>query len=282
MAGPNQVVNIAEWNGSSWVQFAIQGVGAANSVVWTLQFFDDGSGNAPPLFAGGSFATAGSVTANNVAKWDGSSWSAFGSGTDAQVRGLAMFDTGTTLGLNLYAGGLFHNAGGVSASYAARWTNCTGAPFCFGDGSGPVACPCMNTGSAGHGCDNSASTGGAIMTASGTLSPDTLVFTASGETANALSDLLQSKVLLTTPLVFGDGVRCMGGTLLRLFTHSAVGGVVSLPQAGDGTITARSAALGDPIAPGSTRYYAIYYRDGNLSFCPHGFNVSNAFSIVWP
>ena len=32
------------------------------------------------LYAGGYFTTAGGVTANNIAKWDGSAWSALGSG----------------------------------------------------------------------------------------------------------------------------------------------------------------------------------------------------------
>ena len=44
----------------------------------------DGAGN---LYAGGCFTTAGGVAANNVAKWDGSAWSALGSGiADAITR----------------------------------------------------------------------------------------------------------------------------------------------------------------------------------------------------
>src|SRR5258705_3596873 len=48
-------------------------------------------------------------------------------------------------------------------------------PFCFGDGSGQ-ACPCGNSGSSGHGCQDSNGTGGALLSASGTpsLSADTL------------------------------------------------------------------------------------------------------------
>ena len=37
----------------------------------------DASGN---LYAGGNFTTAGGVSANCIAKWDGTSWSALGSG----------------------------------------------------------------------------------------------------------------------------------------------------------------------------------------------------------
>ena len=47
------------------------------NVVYALAV--DGAGN---LYAGGEFTTAGGVTANNIAKWDGSAWSALGCGMD--------------------------------------------------------------------------------------------------------------------------------------------------------------------------------------------------------
>ena len=36
--------------------------------------------NAGNLYVGGDFTVAGDVPANNIAKWNGSSWSALGSG----------------------------------------------------------------------------------------------------------------------------------------------------------------------------------------------------------
>ena len=54
---------------------------------------------------------------------------------------------------------------------------------------------------------------------------------------------------------------------------------------GDTSISLQSAALGDPIAPGSTRFYQSYYRDSNPSFCPapqgSTFNVTSGVSITW-
>ena len=47
----------------------------------------DGSGN---LYIAGSFTTVGDVFANGVAKWDGSSWSALGSGIKGTVYALAV------------------------------------------------------------------------------------------------------------------------------------------------------------------------------------------------
>ena len=77
----------------------------------------------------------------------------------------------------------------------------------------------------------------------------------------------------------------MGGTLKRLYVHPAVGGAVSAPQAGDPSISARSAALGDVIASGATRYYQVYYRDPVQGFCaaPQGnnWNVSSGVSVLW-
>ena len=71
---------------------------------------------------GGGFLRAGLVTLNNVARWDGSAWSALGSGVNAQVRALTMLPNG-----DLVAGGLFTTAGGVSANYIARWDGATWA-----------------------------------------------------------------------------------------------------------------------------------------------------------
>jgi Tol biopolymer transport system component len=158
-------------------------------------------------------------------------------------------------------------------------------PFCSGDGSSG-ACPCGNSGATGHGCENSASTGGALQSATGTslLSNDTLVLTSSGERPTALSIFLQGTAVVA-PANFGDGLRCTSGQLKRLYTHNASAGVVSAPQPGDPSISARSAALGDVIGVGTTRYYQTYYRDPVLGFCPNppgnSWNVSSGLAISW-
>jgi archaellum component FlaF (FlaF/FlaG flagellin family) len=154
-------------------------------------------------------------------------------------------------------------------------------PFCFGDGSG-ATCPCSNPGSSGHGCENSFATGGALLAASGAagLANDSVVLTATGELPTALSIVLQGDSFLAG-VGFGDGVRCAGGSLKRLFVKHAVGGSVSAPQPGDPSISARSASLGDPIQLGTSRVYQTYYRDSSLGFCAFGFNVTNAIAVAW-
>ena len=77
-----------------------------------MAVYDDGRG--PALYAGGYFTNVGGVAANGIAKWDGSSWSALGSGVGvgggAGVSALAVYDDGR--GPALYAGGYFTSVGG--------------------------------------------------------------------------------------------------------------------------------------------------------------------------
>ena len=158
--------------------------------------------------------------------------------------------------------------------------------FCFGDGTLQTACPCNNNGAGGQGCENSASTGGALLTVAGTTNPDTIVLTSSGELPSPLSIFLQGPTQSTTGVVFGDGVRCVTGSLKRLYIHNASGGVVSAPVGADLPITTRSANLGDTIPPGGIRYYQVYYRDPSAVFCPAGsgggtFNASGGMKITW-
>jgi hypothetical protein len=94
--------------------------------------FDDGSG--PALYVAGKFRTAGDAQASNVARWDGSKWSAVGAGTDLIVYALEVFDDGS--GPALYAGGSFHQAGGAPAELVARWDGTTWSPLGAGIGGG--------------------------------------------------------------------------------------------------------------------------------------------------
>jgi hypothetical protein len=165
--------------------------------------------------------------------------------------------------------------------------DCSGVePMCFGDGSGITACPCNNNGTPGHGCENSSSTGGSILTAAGTpnVSSDSLVFTASGERPSALSIFLQGDQEISE-VTFGDGLRCAGGNLKRLYTKNAVNGTVVAPTGAELSVTARSAATGDTIPSFGTRVYQVYYRDPTASFCPappgNTFNISNGLRVIW-
>jgi hypothetical protein len=160
-----------------------------------------------------------------------------------------------------------------------------GLALCFGDGTQALACPCANSGLTGHGCDNSIASGGAVLSASGLTSADNVVLSASGELPSSLSVFLQGNQFLSAPLSFGDGLRCAGGVLKRLYIKNASGGAVSAPAAGELSVSAQSALLGDAIAPGTSRWYQVYYRDPSLAFCPNppgnSWNVSSGLAVSW-
>jgi Tol biopolymer transport system component len=199
----------------------------------------------------------------------------------ADGRCLAFYSTAT----NLVAGDT--NATGdifVRNRDAANFTS-----LCEPNIGGTIACPCSNAPSGPvRGCDNSALTGGASLSATGVayLSMDSLVFTTSGEKPTATSIVLQGTTVLPAGIVYGQGVRCVGGTLKRLFVKVAVAGSITAPDfaGGDPTVSTRSAAKGDVIQPGQSRWYLVYYRDPIvLGGCPASstFNATQTGCVDW-
>jgi hypothetical protein len=127
-----------------------------------------------------------------------------------------------------------------------------------------------------------------MLSASGIayLSMDSLVFATVGEKPTATSILLQGTSSPGAGVVYGQGVRCAGGALRRLFVKTAVGGSITAPDfgAGDPSVAARSAARGDVIQPGQSRWYLVYYRDPNvLGGCPASstFNATQTGRVDW-
>jgi hypothetical protein len=252
--------------------------------VAALASFDDGSGAGPALYAGGPFSTAGGSPANYIARWNGTTWTSLGTENVGSVNALAVYDDGS--GPALYIGGTVV-ADGRQSNGIAKWRGCgtPGTAICFGDGTAG-SCPCSNSGSAGHGCQNSAGTGGALLVSSGSpaLTHDTFALTSSGELPTALSIFLQGTAPVG-PLIFGDGLRCAGGVLKRLYVKNASGGTVTAPGPSDSRISVRSAMLGDPLSVGATRFYQTYYRDPSTTFCPNppgnSWNVSSGWRVTW-
>jgi hypothetical protein len=66
------------------------------------------------VYAGGDFTTAGGVSANHIARWNGTSWSPLGVGMGGPVYALA------ANGNNLYAGGWF--AGSIGKWNGSQWS----------------------------------------------------------------------------------------------------------------------------------------------------------------
>jgi len=159
--------------------------------------------------------------------------------------------------------------------------------YCSPGQAGTLACPCGNppTGSS-RGCNNSDNTGGASIDAAGlpSLGQDGIVFTTSGQKMSATSVLLQGSAQNNAGAIFGQGVRCVAGSLKRLYVRPASGGSIRVPLSGDPSVSARSAALGDPLSAGVEREYLVYYRDpivlGGCS-AASTFNATQTGVVSW-
>ena len=161
----------------------------------------------------------------------------------------------------------------------------TGTSFCSGDGSLPTACPCANTGAAGHGCANSFNPSGALLGATGwtgadaSTGTDTVTLHGSGMPATATAIYLKSDGIVAGGGVFGDGVLCLTGSLIRLRTKINVGGASQFPEPGDPSLSVRGAT---PPGSGLVGRYQVYYRNAAAAFCPPAtFNISNAIELDW-
>lgn len=149
-----------------------------------------------------------------------------------------------------------------------------GTPYCFGDGSG-TACPCGNTGGTGEGCANS-TTAGSTLTASGSLSitAGDLVLTGAGVGANVTGIFFSGTTQITggNGNQFGDGLRCVGGPVVRFETVMADAGGVAT------TTVDIPARIGATV--GSTNTIQHWYRD-TTGPCGNLFNFSHGLSVTW-
>lgn len=127
-AGDISATNIARWNGTHWEAV---GGGITGDESWMPNWFGmvyvsalAASGNT--LYVGGSFTHAGGVAAANIAKWDGTNWSALGSGLGGQGDFFMGYVYRPVLALaangsEVYAGGEFGLGEGAPANWLARW-----------------------------------------------------------------------------------------------------------------------------------------------------------------
>jgi len=105
---------VAKWDGTAWSAMG-SGLPIYRSGPWVNALAVSGTN----LYVGGYFRTAGGSPATNIARWNGSTWSALGSGLNGAVYALAVSGT------NLYVGGYFTIAGGSPADYIAKWDGST-------------------------------------------------------------------------------------------------------------------------------------------------------------
>jgi uncharacterized glyoxalase superfamily protein PhnB len=109
VAGSTAAVSVRIWNGTSWSL-----LGALSPDVMALTEWKDS------LVAGGTFAPG------CIARWDGATWQALGSGMNGSVQALTVFDD------QLIAGGTFTTAGDVPANRIAAWNGVSWSPLGLG------------------------------------------------------------------------------------------------------------------------------------------------------
>ncbi len=110
--------------------------------------------------------------------------------------------------------------------------NGPGTAYCSGDGliSPPTTpCPCGNVGAKGNGCASSFNVDGANITATGVVALDNVVLVGSGMQATGICVFLQGDAIDPNAFVFGDGITCTGGSLVRLRAVALSGGSASFP-----------------------------------------------------
>ncbi|MFN9785271.1 MAG: thrombospondin type 3 repeat-containing protein [Planctomycetia bacterium] len=153
------------------------------------------------------------------------------------------------------------------------------AGFCFGDGSG-TACPCGNASAVGSGagCLNSLGSAGLLAGAGiPSIAADTVVLAGSGM-PNSSALYFQGTLRQSggAGALFGDGLRCAGGSVVRLGTATNLAGTSTYPAAGQPSVSTK----GLVVAPG-TRTYQVWYRN-SASFCTTStFNLTNGVEVVW-
>lgn len=153
-----------------------------------------------------------------------------------------------------------------------------GLAYCFGhDGGTP--CPCGNSTppGSGQGCAHSLGYG-ARLDASGNASVagDSIVLTANLLPPGTTGVFIQGTQRAQNGVVFGDGLLCVSGSIVRLGTKSAPGGAMSYPGAGDPPVSVRGG-----VVAGDLRHYQLWFRNG-ASFCTSAaFNLTNGLTIAW-
>jgi hypothetical protein len=166
-----------------------------------------------------------------------------------------------------------HATGGIIA--ITRNVATSGRPYCAGDGSS-ASCPCGNQSAPGSeaGCLNSLGTPGRLRgSGRARLADDRFQLLASGM-PNSSALFFQGTTQVAS--VFGDGLRCAGGSIVRLATKSNSAGASVYPGPADPRVSVRGG-----VTASGTRTYQVWYRNA-ASFCTSAtFNLTNGWLLEW-
>jgi len=235
----------------------------------TIYLFD-GSGDVVDKLTYGDEDFAGSVRTDGISATGCSS----ALGTNDPFAWI-LASSGDTLGSFTAGNGFDIGSPGV---YIAPSAGCSsgavGTSYCFGDGSG-TPCPCSNIGAGGEGCANSTGNG-AELAGAGTdsVALGNLVLSAINLVPNQPILFFQGNNAVNSGNgnVFGAGLRCAGGGVIRLE-------VLFADAAGEASTTGNiPAATG--VSAGDLKRYQGWYRNPGGP-CSASFNLTQGLEISW-
>ena len=162
-----------------------------------------------------------------------------------------------------------------SVTTFSRASQASGASFCDATDGALFSCPCGNLGDPDSGCEIQQGTGGVrlctVEQLTGAENRVTMQGTGYPLSATPTSIVIRSNALdPSRPVVFGDGLRCVGVPLVRLAATFAASGS-SNHSFGHG-----------PMAGSGSFHYQLWFRNTPAMYCtPDAFNLSNGRTLDW-
>jgi len=242
-AGGAAANRVARWDGTAWNSL---GNGTTNGVGGNVNALLPVSPT--EVYAGGTFTTAGAVAANRIARFDGTSWSALGSGLSGVTSpsAVALADDG----VYLYAAGAFTNAGGTLVSGIARWDGTAWTSL----GSG-LARPVTG------GTDTIAGTGSALALNGNDLYAVGLFTLAGGKVSSVIAHW-NGQSVFAPPAVMRLAIGAASGGQFQ-FRVTASSGVTYVVE------TSADLSTWQPVVTNGTSPLNVF--DANLNSNPHRF-----------
>lgn len=190
---------------------------------------------------------------------------------------LAAFDEVRVTCVGTQAGGTFHGA--IDRFEFSSSGDSVPSPYCgefFGGGNTP--CPCGNSGPPAdpEGCSSSRGFGARMRAAGDTSLGNDSFELLCQQVPSSAAILVRGMPFVQTGFVFGDGVSCLGGTLVRVTSRRPAGGTLHYPDPGEPPLSTIPGTT-----TGVTFGYQVVYRNP-AAFCTSAtFNVSDTQPAVW-
>jgi hypothetical protein len=243
---------------------------------WSMQVTNGTGGDGPILAGNALFGSPCTFCAGTIWEIGGQTTSpGIGLGQDNHIS-LDTYSGTTPVTGNCYFLGGNPWAGMFLTMDAFKPCTVASLDFCDASDGSLASCPCGNPGTPDSGCDNAQATGGVkINLIAQTTSPTGATVTGTGFSTmgSPTAIVLRSPDIdAGSPIVFGDGLRCVSTTsLTRLAATVGVGGT-STHTFAHGAM----AGVGD-------FFYQIWYRNTPSTFCDPfaAFNLSNGTTIFW-